>query len=84
MVSLLKLHKETVKLPNKLTPASAKLNRSKFKHFRDCVRALDSSHVPAYITSDRLAAYRDRKGNILQNILAVCDFERQFTYIYAR
>lgn len=42
---------------------------------------MDGSHVPAYVVGD-VSAYRDRRGNLSQNILAICNFDRQFTYIY--
>jgi hypothetical protein len=34
-----------------------------------------------FVPDDALARYRDRKGGITQNVLAVCTFDMRFSYI---
>ncbi|XP_042488921.1 uncharacterized protein LOC122069041 [Macadamia integrifolia] len=55
--------------------------RSFYPYFKDCIGAIDGSHVPAWVTLDQHRRFRDRHGEISQNILAACDFNMKFTYI---
>lgn len=48
--------------------------------------ALDGTHIYAYVsrgTGEEQAPYRNRKGTLTQNVLAVCRFNLQFSYILA-
>nr|XP_027093739.1 uncharacterized protein LOC113714142 [Coffea arabica] len=45
--------------------------------------ALDGTHVPAHPPPGQQAAYTNRHGQATQNVLAVCDFDMRFLYIYA-
>jgi len=85
MVGLLALHEEVVRVPDETAPVPRWIaDNSKFaKYFHDCIGALDGSHVPAHVKGDEIEAYRNRKGTTTQNVLAVCDFDGQFIYIYA-
>ena len=48
------------------------------------IGALYGTLVHAIIPLDKQTAYRGRgKGNCYQNVLAICDFNMVFTYIYA-
>ncbi|XP_042484942.1 putative nuclease HARBI1 [Macadamia integrifolia] len=55
--------------------------RSFYPYFKDCIGAIDGSHVPAWVPLDQHCRFRDRHGEISQNILAACDFNMKFTYI---
>ena len=48
--------------------------------FEDCVGALDGSHLDAYIVGEH-APWRNHKGLLTQNVLAVVDHELPFTYV---
>jgi DDE superfamily endonuclease len=50
-------------------------------YFDDCLGALDGTHIAAYVPTSQQARYRNRKGTLSQNVLAVCDFNMRFTYI---
>ncbi|KAL0435938.1 UNVERIFIED_CONTAM: hypothetical protein Sradi_0301700 [Sesamum radiatum] len=50
---------------------------------RDCVGAMDGSLVPAWVPRADGIRYRSRKGGLAQNVLAICDFDMNFTYVYA-
>ncbi|KAF2725651.1 hypothetical protein K431DRAFT_290752 [Polychaeton citri CBS 116435] len=41
--------------------------------FEGAVSALDGSHIPAFVPYDKQPAYRGRKGDLTQNVLAVVD-----------
>jgi DDE superfamily endonuclease len=43
--------------------------------------ALDGTHIPAHVTLEDQAKFRNRKGFLSQNVLAVCDFNMNFVYI---
>ncbi|XP_027061002.1 uncharacterized protein [Coffea arabica] len=51
--------------------------------FKDAVGAIDGTHIPACPPSGHQMAYTNRHGFQSQNLLAVCDFDMRFTYIYA-
>ena len=85
MIGLLELHLEVVKLPDDKAPVPDWIaSNPKFsKYFKDCVGAIDGSHIPAHVKGSEIEAYRNRKGTTTQNVLAACDFDGQFIYIYA-
>jgi hypothetical protein len=51
-----------------------------FPWFQYCIGALDGSHIPAVLPADEQRPFRNRKGFISQNVLAVCDFNLLFSY----
>ena len=51
--------------------------------FRGAVGALDGSHVPAFVRGRDAANWRNRKGLLTQNVLAVVDFDGRFTFVLA-
>lgn len=52
-------------------------------YFNNCLGALDGTHIEMLIPSELQPRYRNRKGTLSQNVLAVCNFEMQFVYILA-
>ncbi|KAL0428310.1 UNVERIFIED_CONTAM: hypothetical protein Slati_3005800 [Sesamum latifolium] len=54
-----------------------------YPFFKDCVGAMDGTLVPAWIPRVDQNQYRSRKGGLAQNVLAICDFDMNFTYVYA-
>ncbi|XP_040363070.1 putative nuclease HARBI1 [Rosa chinensis] len=60
------------------------LNDSRYMpHFKDCIGAIDGVHVQASISPCDQVPYIGRKGTPTQNILAICDFNMQFTFACA-
>lgn len=51
---------------------------------RNCLGALDGKHVKVRIRENEKVRYRNRKGDILTNVLGVCSKDMQFIYIYNR
>nr|XP_027069082.1 uncharacterized protein LOC113694351 [Coffea arabica]XP_027069083.1 uncharacterized protein LOC113694351 [Coffea arabica]XP_027098075.1 uncharacterized protein LOC113717544 [Coffea arabica]XP_027098076.1 uncharacterized protein LOC113717544 [Coffea arabica]XP_027118836.1 uncharacterized protein LOC113736101 [Coffea arabica]XP_027118837.1 uncharacterized protein LOC113736101 [Coffea arabica] len=49
--------------------------------FKDCVGAIDGTHVSAWCTAEDRERYRNRHGSLSQNVLAVCDHNMRFTYV---
>ncbi|KAH7851129.1 hypothetical protein Vadar_007664 [Vaccinium darrowii] len=50
--------------------------------FKDCVGAIDGTHIDAWASESREVAYRGRKSRKTQNVMAVCSFDMKFTYIF--
>ena len=62
--------------------ASRITDNSKYTpYFDNCLGALDRIYIAVYIPISQQARYRNRKGALSQNVLAVCDFNMRFTYI---
>ncbi|KAM3238062.1 hypothetical protein P3L10_013092 [Capsicum annuum] len=51
--------------------------------FKDCIGALDGTHVKARLSQGQEILYIDRKGYPTKNILAVVDFNMCFTFALA-
>ncbi|XP_071920766.1 uncharacterized protein [Coffea arabica] len=56
-------------------------NASLMPWFRDCVGALDETHVSAWCTEEIRERYRNRHGDLSQNVLAACDHDMRFVYV---
>lgn len=54
-----------------------------YPFFKNCLEALDGMHIPVKVAERNSGAYGNRKGFLSQNVLAVYDFNMQFTFIYA-
>lgn len=52
-----------------------------YPFFKDAVGAIDGSHLFVDAPLEAKARFRDRKGNISQNVLAACDFDMNFVYV---
>jgi len=49
-------------------------------HFKDCIGALDGTHISATPPPNDLIRYIGRSGKPTQNVLAIVDFDMRFTY----
>ncbi|XP_062080151.1 uncharacterized protein LOC133784900 [Humulus lupulus] len=49
----------------------------------DCVGAIDGTHVSAVAPTLKQLAFRGRKVDVTQNVMAACSFNMMFTYVYA-
>ncbi|KAK1555559.1 hypothetical protein Q3G72_028209 [Acer saccharum] len=50
---------------------------------KDCIGVIDSTHIPATVMGRDNNNFRDRYGNISQNVLAACNFDLEFMYVLA-
>jgi hypothetical protein len=48
---------------------------------QNCLGAIDGTHVPITIAEDRAPPYRNRKGTLSHNVMVVCDFDLNFTFV---
>lgn len=72
-----------VSLPTSSTPCPPEIRQvSKFwPFFKDGLGAIDGTHILAHPSADIAPRFRNRKGQISQNVLACCSFDLRFTYI---
>ncbi|KAL4309416.1 hypothetical protein GQ457_01G023830 [Hibiscus cannabinus] len=52
-------------------------------HFKDCIGAIDGTHIPAILPPNEQIPYIGRKGVPTQNVMTVCDFNMCFTFVVA-
>ncbi|WVZ89917.1 hypothetical protein U9M48_036265, partial [Paspalum notatum var. saurae] len=48
---------------------------------KNCIGAIDGSHIPITIAEDRAPPYRNRKGTLSHNVMVACDFDLNFTFV---
>ncbi len=78
------MSKNIVSLPNpRVVPEKIGTNKKFYPYFKDCIGALDGSHIIAKVPENISPLFRNRKGFISQNILAACNFDLEFTYVLA-
>ncbi|XVF56330.1 hypothetical protein PTKIN_Ptkin06aG0110400 [Pterospermum kingtungense] len=54
---------------------------NRWKWFKNCLGALDGTHIRVKVPIEDKPRYRTRKGDIATNMLAVCTPELQFVYV---
>ena len=52
-----------------------------YPYFKDCIGAVDGTHIPAFVPADERVPFHSRKGEISQNVLAACSFDFKFVYV---
>ncbi|XP_059297154.1 uncharacterized protein LOC132050111 isoform X1 [Lycium ferocissimum] len=79
----LRLGKHYVKQAGRSIPQEISSNPLFYPWFKDCIGAIDGTHIPALIPVEEQPRYRNRKGVLSQNVLAVVDFDMNFQYVLA-
>lgn len=54
-----------------------------YPYFKDIVGAIDGTHIKAHVAADSIAPFRNRKGDISQNVMAACTFDMYFCFVLA-
>ncbi|PPD67499.1 hypothetical protein GOBAR_DD35629 [Gossypium barbadense] len=62
-------------------PITADSSDTRWKWFKNCLGALDGTHVKIRVPTVDKPRYRTRKGDIATNMLGVCTPEMQFVYV---
>jgi hypothetical protein len=52
-------------------------------YFKNCIGAIDGTHIPIKISLSKQIPYIGRKWTPTQNVMAVCDFHMCFTFVWA-
>lgn len=79
----MQMHKHYVKLPDEGYQTDGQVaNNPKYAlYFDDCLGALDRTHIDAHVSYEKRMPYRNRKGTLSQNILAVVTFDLRYCYV---
>eukprot|EP00268_Persea_americana_P025067 TRINITY_DN2442_c0_g2_i1.p1 TRINITY_DN2442_c0_g2~~TRINITY_DN2442_c0_g2_i1.p1 ORF type:complete len:267 (-),score=43.65 TRINITY_DN2442_c0_g2_i1:1151-1951(-) len=67
--------------PLDTVPKEILLNPRFEPYFKDCIGAIDGTLVHAIIQPEKQIPYRGRKGECMQQVMAVCSFDMLFTYV---
>eukprot|EP00256_Glycine_max_P070872 XP_025985467.1 protein ALP1-like [Glycine max] len=67
--------------PGSTVPAKIRESTRFYPYFKDCIGAIDGTHIPTSVKGRDVSSYRDRHGNISQNVLAACNFDLEFMYV---
>ncbi|XP_057775366.1 uncharacterized protein LOC130994335 [Salvia miltiorrhiza] len=67
--------------PTTAIPAKIRESTRFYHFFKDCIGAIDGTHIPVMITGRDVSSYRNRHGVQSQNVLAACNFDLQFIYV---
>ncbi|KAI9098514.1 hypothetical protein K1719_025139 [Acacia pycnantha] len=62
-------------------PAEIHGNDKFYPYFKDCVGAIDGTHIRAKVRMVDAPRFRGRKDFPTQNVLAACTFDLKFTYV---
>jgi hypothetical protein len=75
------IYKSVIQSATSSTPLPVHLetNSKFYPWFKDCVGAIDGTHIPVSPPASERAMWRDRNTNLTQNVLAVCNFDMKFT-----
>ncbi|XP_050896851.1 uncharacterized protein LOC127103649 isoform X2 [Lathyrus oleraceus] len=75
--------KELIKQESKEFPERIKNNSKYYPWFKNCIGAIDGTHISASVPAEKQISCRDRKATITQNVMCACDFNMMFTYVYS-
>ncbi|XP_022870123.1 uncharacterized protein LOC111389435 [Olea europaea var. sylvestris] len=67
--------------PGPTVPSKIRESTRFYPYFKDCIGAIDGTHILAMISGHDMNNYRNRHGTISQNVLAACNFDLEFIYI---
>ena len=83
MVVLRPFYNHYIKLPPKgQTSLEIRNNPKLYPFFKDCQGAIDKTYIDVFVPKDAVVRYHNCKGGLSQNVLAVCIFNLQFSYVF--
>ena len=74
-------YKSYIKLPGLDIPSEIQGNPKLFPFFKDCLGAIDGTHIKVNPPANDHARYRNRKHGTSTNVLAACTFDMCFCYV---
>ncbi|XP_020402729.1 protein ALP1-like [Zea mays] len=77
------LRKELIKAPSPTTHPKITGSYRWNPYLKDCIGAIDGTHVLARVPRHMQQAFRGRKTNPTQNVMVAVDFDLKFTYVLA-
>ncbi|KAL7614766.1 hypothetical protein Lser_V15G08370 [Lactuca serriola] len=76
--AVIRLHPHLLKKPEPVTENSTD---QRWKWFKNCLGALDGTHIKCLVPLKDKPKYRTRKNDIATNVLGVCSQDMQFIYV---
>ncbi|XP_021827275.1 uncharacterized protein LOC110767919 [Prunus avium] len=67
--------------PGPAVPPKIRESTKFYPFFKDCIKAIDGTHIPAMVRGRDVSSYRNRHGKISQNVLAACNIDLEFMYV---
>nr|XP_023902166.1 uncharacterized protein LOC112013986 [Quercus suber] len=64
-------------------PHSLRGNEKYHPWFEKCIGAIDGTHISASAPFGRTTTFIDRRSDITQNVMCVCNFDMLFTYVHS-
>jgi hypothetical protein len=52
-----------------------------YPFFKNCLGAIDGTHIPISISPDKHSPFRNRKGTLSINVMVACDFDLSITFV---
>ncbi|CAN1281882.1 hypothetical protein LINPERPRIM_LOCUS17873 [Linum perenne] len=80
LTAILKLHSTLYRKP---VPVPEHSTHPYWKHFKNCLGALDGTHIKVRTKIADQPRYRNRKGEVSINVLGVCNPSAEFIYCLA-
>ncbi|KAF3791121.1 hypothetical protein EJ110_NYTH14807 [Nymphaea thermarum] len=81
--ALCQLDREYISRLNDDIPSKIRFNPRFYPYFKDCLGDIDDTQIPVWVRTSEQARFRNRKGTISQNVLAVVGFDMRFHYVFA-
>lgn len=80
--ALKSLSREFLQFPPVSTPLQVLESNRFYPYFEDCIGVIDGMRIPAHVPAKDQSRFRNRKGNLTQNVLAACTLDLQFIFVY--
>ncbi|CAO2146305.1 unnamed protein product, partial [Urochloa humidicola] len=77
------LRSEMILPPSTSVPPKIQNSRRWNPYFKDCIGAIDGTHLLARVPAKHRTTFLGRKHTTTQNVLAAVDFDLRFTYVLA-
>jgi hypothetical protein len=52
-----------------------------YPFFKNCLGAIDGTHIPVSISPEKHSPFRNRKGTLSINVMVACDFDLNITFL---
>jgi hypothetical protein len=52
-----------------------------YPFFKNCLSAIDGTHIPIYISLDKHSPFQNQKGTLSINVMVACDFDLNITFV---
>lgn len=79
----LKLANQYVQPPSTKTHQKISTDVKYFPYFENCIGVIDGTHVPVHLVGPERVKYLNKKSEMTQNVMAVCNWDMEFIFVLA-